>query len=119
MVRELKQKARDMVSLRQPASLIAETDIHTLRHRQELPPFEYVEINGLKIPEPGHAYTVLWEALAGLSPDIELGSDDEEGAGKGTGRSVSAKTALKGLEAHFGTGSGRKNTKIGGARRTT
>lgn len=88
---------------------------------QELPPFEYVEINGLKIPDPGHAYVVLWEALAGMSPDIEYGSDDEGGTGAagGKSRSVSAKTALKGLEAHFGTGQGRKASQIGGPRRTT
>jgi origin recognition complex subunit 1 len=57
---------------------------------QELPPFSYVEINGLKIPSPQHAYTVLWEAISG-----SVG--------------VSAKTALRGLEAHFGR-------KTGGAR---
>ncbi|WWD19059.1 hypothetical protein CI109_103517 [Kwoniella shandongensis] len=49
----------------------------------ELPPFSYVEINGLKIPSPQHAYTVLWEAISGA-------------------KGVSAKTALRGLEGHFG-----------------
>ncbi|ORY35566.1 P-loop containing nucleoside triphosphate hydrolase protein [Naematelia encephala] len=49
----------------------------------ELAPFSYVEINGLKIPSPQHAYTVLWEAISGQ---------------KGT----SSKTALRGLEGHFG-----------------
>lgn len=56
----------------------------------EIPPFSYVEINGLKIPTPQHAYTVLWEAIS-------------------NSKSVSAKTALKGLENHFGK-------KGGGAR---
>lgn len=50
---------------------------------QELAPFSYVEINGLKIPSPQHAYTVLWEALSGQ-------------------QGTSSKTALRGLEAHFG-----------------
>ncbi|WVO13435.1 hypothetical protein L204_101051 [Cryptococcus depauperatus] len=56
----------------------------------ELPPFSYIEINGLKIPTPQHAYTVLWEAISGA-------------------KGASAKTALRGLEAHFGR-------KGGGAR---
>lgn len=56
----------------------------------EIPPFSYVEINGLKIPTPQHAYTVLWEAIS-------------------SSKGVSAKTALKGLENHFGK-------KGGGAR---
>lgn len=50
---------------------------------QELPPFSYVEINGLKIPSPQHAYVVLWEAISGA-------------------KGCSAKTALRGLESHFG-----------------
>ncbi|WVQ81847.1 hypothetical protein IAT38_003974 [Cryptococcus sp. DSM 104549] len=54
----------------------------------ELASFSYVEINGLKIPTPQHAYTVLWEAISGA-------------------KNASAKTALKGLEAHFGKASGR------------
>lgn len=58
---------------------------------QELAPFSYVEINGLKIPSPQHAYVVLWEAISGS-------------------KGCSAKTALRGLEAHFG----RKTT--GGVR---
>lgn len=28
-------------------------------------PFTYVEINGLRIPEPGAAYSLLWEAVSG------------------------------------------------------
>ncbi|WRT68394.1 uncharacterized protein IL334_005370 [Kwoniella shivajii] len=55
----------------------------------ELQPFSYVEINGLKIPSPQHAYVVLWEAISGA-------------------KGASAKTALRGLESHFGrkTGNG-------------
>ncbi|RUP45409.1 P-loop containing nucleoside triphosphate hydrolase protein [Jimgerdemannia flammicorona] len=29
-----------------------------------VPPFQFVEINGMKLTEPSHAYTLLWEALA-------------------------------------------------------
>jgi origin recognition complex subunit 1 len=61
----------------------------------EIAPFSYVEINGLKIPSPAHAYSVLWEEISGQ-------------------RGTSAKTALRGLEAHFGRKSGvrgpRSNT---------
>jgi hypothetical protein len=32
---------------------------------QETSPFTYVEINGLKIPEPSTAYSLLWEAVSG------------------------------------------------------
>jgi hypothetical protein len=54
-----------------------------LHSMQEIPPFSYVEINGLKIPTPQHAYSVLWDAISGTT-----GS--------------SAKTALRSLEEHFG-----------------
>jgi len=64
-----------------------------LNDPQELSPFSYVEINGLKIPSPQHAYTVLWEAVSGA-------------------KGCSAKTALRGLEAHFG----RKTTGARGPR---
>ncbi|WVQ74926.1 hypothetical protein IAR50_004534 [Cryptococcus sp. DSM 104548] len=53
----------------------------------EIPAFSYVEINGLKIPSPQHAYTVLWEAISGA-------------------QGTSAKTALRGLEGHFSKKSG-------------
>ncbi|ODN78741.1 hypothetical protein L202_04304 [Cryptococcus amylolentus CBS 6039] len=53
----------------------------------EIPAFSYVEINGLKIPSPQHAYTVLWEAISGS-------------------QGTSAKTALRGLEGHFSKKSG-------------
>ncbi len=59
--------------------------IKQLRQRasdQEIPPFTYVEINGLKVPTPQHAYNVLWEAISGQ-------------------KSGSAKTSLRELEGHF------------------
>ena len=64
--------------------------------KQELPPFSYVEINGLKIPSPQHAYTVLWEAISGA-------------------KGVSSKTALRGLESHFG----QKTMGVRGPRNNT
>jgi len=30
-----------------------------------LPSFQFVEVNGLRLPSPAHAYTALWEALTG------------------------------------------------------
>ena len=56
-------------------------------------PFSYVEINGLRIPEPSAAYTLLWEGVSGH--DIE-----SEGRLK-----MSPKEALKRLTKHFGRGS--------------
>lgn len=60
---------------------------------QETNPFTYVEINGLRIPEPAAAYGVLWEAVSGH--DVA-----EEGHLK-----IGPKEALKSLTRHFG---GRK-----------
>lgn len=34
-------------------------------HQGSLPAFQFVEINGLRLPSPNHAYTVIWEALTG------------------------------------------------------
>ena len=31
----------------------------------QIPPFQFVEVNGLRLPSPHHAYTTLWEALTG------------------------------------------------------
>ena len=78
VVKELKRKAEDGVG--HPV-------VRCGSDNQELPPFSYVEINGLKIPSPQHAYTVLWEAISG-----QVG--------------CSSKTALHGLEAHFGRKTG-------------
>ncbi|EKM58737.1 uncharacterized protein PHACADRAFT_207509 [Phanerochaete carnosa HHB-10118-sp] len=36
-----------------------------LSQQSLVPPFTYVEINGLRIPEPGAAYGLLWEAVSG------------------------------------------------------
>ena len=59
---------------------------------QEANPFTYVEINGLKIPEPSAAYSLLWEAVSGH--DVA-----NEGHLK-----ISAKEALRQLTKYFSAG---------------
>lgn len=59
---------------------------------QETIPFTYVEINGLRIPEPPAAYNLLWETISGH--DVST-----EGHLK-----VSSKEALKRLSNHFSAG---------------
>ncbi|CED85291.1 Origin recognition complex, subunit 1, and related proteins [Phaffia rhodozyma] len=87
----------------------------------ELLPFEYVEINGLKIPDPEHAYVVLWNALRGAATGAAVkerardSDDDNEDEGSIPQRQVSGKAALKGLEGYFG---GNKRTMIGPGRCT-
>lgn len=39
--------------------------VSELAARDDLPNFEYVEINGMKLPEPHQLYSVLWKALTG------------------------------------------------------
>jgi origin recognition complex subunit 1 len=60
IVRELKRMAEENVrhSPFSPLPLL-------MSHFQETNPFTYVEINGLKIPEPSAAYALLWEAVSG------------------------------------------------------
>lgn len=62
---------------------------------QESNPFTYVEINGLRIPEPSAAYALLWEAVSGH--DVVT-----EGHLK-----ISPKEALKQLTRHFSSGGRR------------
>jgi origin recognition complex subunit 1 len=90
VVKELKRKAEDGVSV---LSFFFYIQQGGGANNQELPPFSYVEINGLKIPSPQHAYTVLWEAVSGV-------------------KGCSSKTALRGLEGHFG----RKTAGVRGPR---
>ncbi|KIY49297.1 P-loop containing nucleoside triphosphate hydrolase protein [Fistulina hepatica ATCC 64428] len=61
----------------------------------EINPFTYIEINGLKIPEPSAAYNLLWEAVSGhdVAKDGHL--------------RVSAKESLRELTRHFSGGGGR------------
>jgi len=39
--------------------------LQQLADESEIPAFEYVEINGMKITDPTHSYVLLWEALSG------------------------------------------------------
>ncbi|KAJ7704310.1 P-loop containing nucleoside triphosphate hydrolase protein [Mycena rosella] len=61
----------------------------------ETNPFTYVEINGLRIPEPTAAYSLLWEAVSG-----------HDVAKEGHLR-IGAKESLKALTTHFSGGGGR------------
>ncbi|KZT42160.1 P-loop containing nucleoside triphosphate hydrolase protein [Sistotremastrum suecicum HHB10207 ss-3] len=67
-------------------------ELKEMAERNETNPFTYVEINGLKIPEPAAAYSLLWEAAA--NHDIE-----NEGH-----LNISPKEALKNLNRHFSEG---------------
>jgi origin recognition complex subunit 1 len=40
-------------------------ELSDLHNRGELFNFEYIEINGMKLPQPHHAYSVLWKQLTG------------------------------------------------------
>ncbi|PPQ98702.1 hypothetical protein CVT24_003410 [Panaeolus cyanescens] len=40
-------------------------ELKRMAESNEINPFTYVEINGLKIPEPAAAYNVLWEGISG------------------------------------------------------
>lgn len=55
-------------------------------HAQEISPFKYVEINGLRVSEPARAYPILWE---GLTNDA---------------MSLSPRAALNALERYYGEG---------------
>ncbi|KAJ7040302.1 P-loop containing nucleoside triphosphate hydrolase protein [Mycena alexandri] len=63
----------------------------------ETNPFTYVEINGLRIPEPTAAYSLLWEAVSGEDVAKE-------------GKTISAKESLKLLTKHFSGGGSRGPT---------
>lgn len=59
---------------------------------QEVNPFTYVEINGLKIPDPSAAYNLLWEGISGHD------------VGREGHLRLSAKESLKALMTYFTTG---------------
>ncbi|KAJ2816391.1 Origin recognition complex, subunit 1, partial [Coemansia furcata] len=58
----------------------------------ELPDFQYIELNGMKMTEPAQAYTQLWQAIAG--------------------EKVTPKHAAQLLEKHFSTPSPRRRTYV-------
>ncbi|KAM6490744.1 P-loop containing nucleoside triphosphate hydrolase protein [Amanita muscaria] len=70
-------------------------ELKRMAQDNETSPFTYVEINGLKIPEPSTAYTLLWEGVSGH--DVV-----KEGH-----LNISAKESLKALAQHFNGGGGR------------
>ncbi|TDL25739.1 P-loop containing nucleoside triphosphate hydrolase protein [Rickenella mellea] len=67
-------------------------ELKRMAERNESNPFTYVEINGLKIPEPSAAYNLLWEGVSG-----------HDAANDGHLK-ISSKEALKKLTKHFGQG---------------
>ncbi|KAH0828017.1 P-loop containing nucleoside triphosphate hydrolase protein [Lanmaoa asiatica] len=67
-------------------------ELKRMAENGETIPFTYVEINGLRIPEPPAAYNLLWETISGH--DVST-----EGHLK-----VSSKEALKRLSNHFSAG---------------
>ncbi|KAJ4475288.1 P-loop containing nucleoside triphosphate hydrolase protein [Lentinula edodes] len=70
-------------------------ELKRLAENNEVNPFTYCEINGLRIPEPSAAYTLLWETVSGhdVAQDGHL--------------KMSAKESLKSLTRHFSGGGGR------------
>ncbi|KDR68521.1 hypothetical protein GALMADRAFT_256748 [Galerina marginata CBS 339.88] len=67
-------------------------ELKRMAESNEINPFTYVEINGLKIPEPSAAYNLLWEGISG-----------HDVATEGHLR-LSSKESLKALMRHFTTG---------------
>ncbi|TIA93657.1 hypothetical protein E3P99_00080 [Wallemia hederae] len=55
-------------------------------NNQEIAPFKYVEINGLRVSEPARAYPILWEGLTGDAMNL------------------SPRAALNALEKYYGDG---------------
>lgn len=69
-------------------------ELKRMAEHNESNPFTYVEINGLKIPEPSAAYNLLWESVSGHDPAMN-------GYLK-----ISPKESLKALTRHFSGGAG-------------
>ncbi|KAG2154009.1 P-loop containing nucleoside triphosphate hydrolase protein [Suillus clintonianus] len=67
-------------------------ELKRMAENNETNPFTYVEINGLRIPEPSAAYNLLWETVSGH----DVASDGHLKA--------SAKESLKQLTKHFSAG---------------
>ncbi|KAI0787282.1 P-loop containing nucleoside triphosphate hydrolase protein [Fomes fomentarius] len=64
-------------------------ELKRMAEQNEANPFAYVEINGLKIPEPAAAYGLLWEAVCGH----DVAKDGH--------MKVTSKEALRNLSKHF------------------
>ncbi|KAF8802447.1 P-loop containing nucleoside triphosphate hydrolase protein [Phlegmacium glaucopus] len=67
-------------------------ELKRMAENNEINPFSYVEINGLKIAEPAAAYNLLWEGVSG---------HDAEKDGH---LHIGAKESLKALTRHFASG---------------
>ncbi|EGN92383.1 hypothetical protein SERLA73DRAFT_172955 [Serpula lacrymans var. lacrymans S7.3] len=67
-------------------------ELKRMAENNETNPFTYVEINGLRLPEPSAAYNVLWEAVSGH----DIASDGH--------LKISSKESLKQLSRHFSAG---------------
>ncbi|KAF7305918.1 Origin recognition complex subunit 1 [Mycena chlorophos] len=70
-------------------------ELKRMAEANETNPFTYVEINGLRIPEPTAAYSLLWEMVSGHD------------VAKGGHLRMSAKESLRALTTHFSSGSSR------------
>ncbi|KAE9385151.1 hypothetical protein BT96DRAFT_960792 [Gymnopus androsaceus JB14] len=70
-------------------------ELKRLAENNEINPFTYCEINGLRIPDPSSAYTLLWEVVSGQATQ------------QWRGETASAKESLKSLTRHFSGGGGR------------
>ncbi|KAG8820385.1 Origin recognition complex, subunit 1 [Serendipita sp. 400] len=68
-------------------------ELKIMASNNECNPFTFVEINGLRVPEPSAAYPLLWEAIVGHDASVH-----------GHLR-VGPKEALRNLIVHFGLGS--------------
>ncbi|KAI1786444.1 P-loop containing nucleoside triphosphate hydrolase protein [Ganoderma leucocontextum] len=77
-------------------------ELKRMAEQNEANPFEYVEINGLKIPEPAAAYGLLWEAVCGHD------------AARDGHMKVSAKEALRNLSKHFASAGREQVGPMGG-----
>ncbi|KAI8872463.1 P-loop containing nucleoside triphosphate hydrolase protein [Ramicandelaber brevisporus] len=70
-----------------------------------LPPFAFVEINGMKLTEPSQAYVQLWNAVANMN------NKSTTTATTGSSR-VTAQHAAQLLESYFSTPSPRRHTLV-------
>ncbi|KAI9249453.1 P-loop containing nucleoside triphosphate hydrolase protein [Phascolomyces articulosus] len=84
------------------------TVLEVMRHLQyraeqkELPEFDFVEINGMKVTDPNQAYSILWECL---------NKSDSRNSGAAPRRVTSAH-ALDLLEARFSAPDNRQKTTV-------
>ncbi|KAJ2916784.1 hypothetical protein MD484_g3647, partial [Candolleomyces efflorescens] len=68
-------------------------ELKRMAEANEISPFTYVEINGLRIPEPSVAYTLLWEAIV---------RNADPTSSKDSNLRMSSKESLKALTHYFG-----------------